>query len=66
MAQVVKNPPAIWETWLQSLGLENPMEKGTTTRCSILVSWPGEFHGLCSPSGHGELDMTEPLSLLPC
>ena len=23
------------------------------------VFWPGEFHGLCSPGGHKELDMTE-------
>ena len=27
------------------------------------VFWPGEFHGLCSPRGHKELDMTEQLSL---
>ena len=63
MVQVVKNPPAIWQTWLQSLGLENPVEKGTATHCSIPVFWPGEFHGLCNPSGHRESDMTEPLSL---
>ena len=28
VAQLVKNPPAIWETWVQSLGLENPLEMG--------------------------------------
>ena len=60
---MVKNAPAIWQTWLQSLGLENPVEKGTATHCSILVFWPGELHGLCNPSGHKESDMTEPLSL---
>ena len=28
MAQLVKNPPAMWETWVQSLGREDPLEKG--------------------------------------
>ena len=28
MAQLVKNPPAMWEIWVQSLGWENPQEKG--------------------------------------
>ena len=28
VAQLVKNPPAIWETWVQSLGWEDPLEKG--------------------------------------
>ena len=35
VAQTVKNPPAMQETWVQSLGLENPLEKGTATRFSI-------------------------------
>ena len=29
MDQMVKNPPAIWETWVQSLGWEDPLEEGT-------------------------------------
>ena len=37
VAEVVKNPPALWETWDQSLGLEDPLEKGTATLSSILV-----------------------------
>ena len=37
VAQMVKNPPAIWETWIQSLGWENPMEEGMTTHSSILA-----------------------------
>ena len=37
MAQLVKNPPAIWETWVQSLGYEDPLEKGKATHSSILV-----------------------------
>jgi len=30
VAQTVKNPPAMWETWIQSLGCEDPLGKGTT------------------------------------
>ena len=29
MAQLVKNPPAVWEAWVRSLGWEEPLEKGT-------------------------------------
>ena len=32
---VVKNPPAMWETWVQSLGWEDPLEKGKATYSSI-------------------------------
>ena len=31
VAQLVKNPPAMWETWVRSLGLEDSLEKGTAT-----------------------------------
>ena len=31
MVQLVKNPPAVWETWVQFLGWEGPLEKGTAT-----------------------------------
>ena len=37
MAQLLKNPPAMWETWVQSLGWEYPLEKGTATQSSILA-----------------------------
>ena len=37
MAQLVKNPPAVWETWVLSLGWENPLEKGKATHSSILA-----------------------------
>ena len=36
MAQLVKNPPTVWETWVQSLGWEDPLEKGMATHSSIL------------------------------
>ena len=38
MAQQVKNPPAAQETWVRSLGWEDPLEKEMTTHSSIL-SW---------------------------
>ena len=37
LAQLVKNPPAMQETWVQSLGWEDPMEKGKATHSSILA-----------------------------
>ena len=59
MAQLVKNLPAMQETWIRSLGWEDPLEKGKATHSHIL----GEFHGLYSPWGCKELDTTERLSL---
>ena len=37
VAQLVKNLPAMWETWVQSLGGEDPLEKGKATHSSILA-----------------------------
>ena len=37
VAQLVKNPPAKQETWVQSLGWKDPLEKGTATHSSILA-----------------------------
>ena len=37
MAQTVKNLPAVQETWAQSLGREDPLEKGMATHSSILA-----------------------------
>ena len=37
MAQLVKNPPAMRETWVQSLGWEDLLEKGTATHSKILA-----------------------------
>ena len=61
MAQLVKNQPAIWETWVLSLGWEDPLEKGTTTHSSILawrIPWTEE-----PGRSHKESDTTEQLSL---
>ena len=37
VAQLVKNPPAVQETWVQSLGWEDPLEKGKATHSSFLA-----------------------------
>jgi len=49
VAQMVKNLSAMWETWVQSLGWEDPLEKGMATNSSIL---PGEFHRQRSLAGY--------------
>ena len=36
-AQMVKNLPAMWETWVQSLGGEDPLEEGIATHSSVLA-----------------------------
>ena len=59
VAQLVKNPPAIWQTWVGSLGLGDPLER---ERLPTSVFWPGEFHGLYSSWAHKESDTTEQLS----
>ena len=51
---MVKNPPAMWETWVRSLGWEDPLEKGTATHSSILAwgipkdrgAWWTTVHGV--------------------
>ena len=63
VVQLVKNPPAMRETWVQSLGWEDPLGK---ERLPIPVFWPGEFQGLYSPWGRKESDTTEGLSLSSC
>ena len=64
VAQMVKNPPAMPETWVRSLGQEDPLEKDTVTHSVFL---PGESHGQRSLAGHSswgcnESDMTELLN----
>ena len=69
MAQMVENLPAMWETWVLSLGWEDPLEEGMATHSSILswrIPWTEELQSM----GHKESDMTERLSTtwkaLPC
>ena len=54
MAQTVKNPPAMRETWVQSLGWKDPLEEGMATYSSILAwripmdrgAWWATVHGV--------------------
>jgi len=49
MAQMVKNLPAMQETWVQSQGREDPLEKGMATHSTILawiIPWTEELGGL--------------------
>ena len=54
VAQTVKNLPEMWETWIQSLGWEDPLEKGMATHSSILaweIPWteePGQLQSMGS------------------
>ena len=56
IAQIVKNPPVMWETWVQSLGREDPLEKEMAT---ISVFSPGEFHGQRSLASYSSKDHKE-------
>ena len=54
VAQTGKNPPAMWKTWVQSLGWEDPLEESMETLSSILAwripmdrgAWQATVHGV--------------------
>ena len=54
--QAVKNLPAMWETWVPSLGWGDPQRR---EQLPAPIFWPGEFHGLYRPWRRKESDMTE-------
>ena len=65
VVQTVKSLPVIQETWVQSLGHEDHLEKEMATHSSILfwrISWMEGLAGY-SPWSHKQLDTTEPLTL---
>ena len=55
MAQLIKNPPAKGENWFDPWVGKIPWRR---ERLPTQIFWPGEFHGLCSPWGRKESDMT--------
>ena len=61
---MVKNSPTVWETWVRSLGWEDPLEEGMTTHSTILAWRIPMDRGAwrASPWGCKELDTTERLS----
>ena len=63
VVQLVKKQPAMWETWVQSLGGEDPLEKEMASHSSILawrIPWTEELGGL-QFAGRKESDTTERL-----
>ena len=61
---MVKNLPAMQETWVRCLGWEDPLEEDMATHCSVLawrIPWTEEPGGIQS-MGHKESDTTERLS----
>ena len=69
VAQSVKNLPAMWETWVQYLGWEDPLEEDMATHSSILTwriiidrgAWRTSVHGVTK----SQSDMTEQLKFSP-
>ena len=55
VTHLIKNLPAMWETWVRSLGSVDPLEKG---RLPTPTFWPGELHALYSSWSRRESEMT--------
>ena len=53
VAQMVKNSPALWKTWIQSLGWEDPLQEGMATHSSILAWRIPMDRGAWGPAVHG-------------
>ena len=63
---MVNNLPEMQETWIWTLGQEDPLEKEMATHSSILawrIPWTGVWRATYSPQGHEELDTTKQLTL---
>ena len=65
LAQSEKNPPAVWETWVRSLGWDDPLEKGMATHSRILSWRIPKVRGAWWAVVHevAESDMPEQLSI---
>ena len=62
VTQTVKNPPAMQETWVQSLSWKDPLEEGMATHCSILAWRIPKDRGAWQPAVHGVAKSQTPLS----
>ena len=62
VAQTIKNLPAMWETWVQSLDQEDPLKKEMATHSSIFAWRLQRSLAVYSPQGHKESDTTEQLT----
>ena len=60
VAHLVKNPPAMWETWVQSLGWEDPPGEGK----GYPLQYSGLENSMDCPRGRKESDTTEWLSIM--
>ena len=61
VVQIVKNLPAMQETWVLSLGWEDPLEKGMATHSSILawrIPWTEEPNGLQSMESQSQTQLS--------
>ena len=62
MAQTVKNPPVMWETWVRSLGWEDTLEEGMATQSSILAwrtPWTERPRGLQSLESQSRTQLSD-------
>ena len=62
VAEIVKNPLAVWKTQVRSVDQEDPLDKGMAIYSSILawrIPWTQELGRLYSPWGREESDVTE-------
>ena len=68
VAQLVKNPPAVRETWVRSLGWEDPPEKANATHCSVLawrIPWTIQSMGLQRVGHNYESCLCQSIALNP-
>ena len=72
VAQMVKNPPAMWETWVQSMGWEDPLEEGMVTHSNIRAwripmnrgAWQAAVHGVAKSRTACSVFSKSPINVL--
>ena len=69
---MVKNPPAMWETWVQSMGWEDPLEEGMVTHSNIRAwripmnrgAWQAAVHGVAKSRTACSVFSKSPINVL--